>query len=86
LSHHHQVVAFFLSLSGSSAVSNIYYVVKKDHSSESAGVELLVHLPFSMWHGWTTILILLTTFEVFGVGAVKHHPGVWTKVFVFLAL
>jgi hypothetical protein len=48
--------------------------------------ELFVHLPFSLYHGWTTILVILTAFEAFGTDALKDHPGVWTKVFVFLAL
>lgn len=84
--HQHYVAAFILSLLVSSAVSHIYYVVKKNHSPESLGDELFVHLPFSMWHGWATVIVLLTAFEAFGVNAAKHHAGVWTKVFVFLAL
>ena len=84
--HHHYVVAFLLSLLVASSVSQIYYIVKKNHSSESVGDELFVHLPFSMWHGWTTVLVFITAFEAFGVNADKHHAGVWTKVFVFLAL
>jgi hypothetical protein len=86
-SQHHYIAAFILALLVSSTVSNIYYVVKKNHSSESLGDELFVHLPFSMWHGWATVIVLLTAFEAFGVDANKHHhPGVWTEVFVFLAL
>jgi len=84
--HHKYIAAFIVSLLVSGAVSHIYYVVKKHHSPESAGDELFVHLPFSMWHGWTTVIVFLTAFEAFGVDATKHHAGVWTKVFVFLAL
>jgi hypothetical protein len=36
--------------------------------------------------GWTTLLVVLTGFEAFGVNALHHPAGVWTKVFVFLAL
>jgi len=60
--------------------------VKKHHSPESAADELFIHLPFSLWHGWTTVLVLLTAFEALGVDASSHHAGAWTKVFVFLAL
>jgi hypothetical protein len=60
--------------------------VKKHHSSQSLADELLVHLPFSLWHGFTTFLIVLSAFEAFGVDAHTHGAGVWTKVFVFLAL
>ena len=84
--HHEYIAAFILSLLVSATVTHIYYIVKKSHSAESAGDELFVHLPFSMWHGWTIVLIFLTAFEAFGVNAAKHHAGVWTKVFVFLAL
>jgi hypothetical protein len=47
---------------------------------------LFIHLPFSLYHGWTTVLVILTAFEAFGVDAAIHHAGIWTKVFVFLAL
>jgi len=60
--------------------------VKKYHSSVTAGDELFVHLPFSLWHGWTTVLVILSLFQAFGVDAHTHPAGVWTKIFVFLAL
>jgi len=84
--HGHYIVAFIFALLVSSVVSHIYYIVKKFHSSASLADELLVHLPFSLYHGWTTVLVLLTGFEAFGVNALSHKAGIWTKVFVFLAL
>jgi hypothetical protein len=45
-----------------------------------------VHLPFSLYHGWTTVLVVLCLFEAFGVNALKQPAGIWTKIFVFLAL
>jgi hypothetical protein len=82
----HLVVAFIFALLVSSTVSHIYYIVKKQHSSESVLDELFVHLPFSLYHGWTTVLVVVTTFEAFGVDSQTHSAGIWTKVFVFLAL
>ena len=58
--------------------------LKKFHSPSSRLDELFVHLPFSLYHGWTTILVVLTVFEAFGTDALKTPPGVWTKGFVFL--
>lgn len=84
--HHQYIAAFIVALLVSSTVTHIYYVVKKNHCPESWADELFVHLPFSMWHGWATVIVFLTAFEAFGVDATKHHAGVWTKVFVFLAL
>lgn len=78
--------AFIFSLFVSSAVTHIYYIVKKYHESQSIADELFVHLPFSLYHGWTTVLVVLTAFEAFGNNVYKEHAGIWTKVFVFLAL
>ncbi|CAA7259207.1 unnamed protein product [Cyclocybe aegerita] len=83
---HHYVIAFIFALFVSSAVTHIYYIVKKYHASESYGDELFIHLPFSLYHGWTTVLVVITAFDAFGVNALTHRAGVWTKVFVFLAL
>ncbi|CAE6500713.1 unnamed protein product [Rhizoctonia solani] len=82
----HYIIAFIFALFVSSTVSHIYYVVKKHHSSESLNDELWIHLPFSLYHGWTTVLVVVTAFEAFGVNALTHPAGVFTKVFVFLGL
>ncbi|KAF9453905.1 hypothetical protein P691DRAFT_718253 [Macrolepiota fuliginosa MF-IS2] len=82
----HYIIAFVFALFVSSAVTHIYYIVKKYHVAENLSDELFIHLPFSLYHGWTTVLVVLTAFEAFGVNKIHHHAGVWTKVFVFLAL
>jgi len=82
----HYIVAFIFALFVSSTVSHIYYVIKKYHKGETFADELFVHLPFSVYHGWTTVLVFLTGFEAFGRNASTHSAGVWTKIFVFLAL
>ncbi|KAL0579744.1 hypothetical protein V5O48_002238 [Marasmius crinis-equi] len=84
--NHHYIVAFIFALFVSSAVTHIYYIVKKHHSSQSTADELFIHLPFSLWHGWTTVLVVLTAFEAFGVNALDKPAGIWTKVFVFLGM
>ncbi|PPQ70528.1 hypothetical protein CVT26_013986 [Gymnopilus dilepis] len=85
-STHHYIIAFVFALFVSSAVTHIYYIVKKHHSAESFGDELFIHLPFSLYHGWTTVLVVITAFDAFGVSRLNHPAGIWTKVFVFLAL
>jgi len=84
--NHHYIVAFIFSLLVSSTVTHIYYIVKKHHAPTNVPDELFIHLPFSLYHGWTTVLIVLTAFEAFGANALQHHASVGTKVFVFLAL
>lgn len=83
---HHYIPAFVFALFVSSAVTHVYYIVKKHHAPSSAGDEIFVHLPFSLWHGWTTVLVILAAFEAFGNNVYDRPAGVWTKVFVFLGL
>ncbi len=47
---------------------------------------MFIHLPFSLYHGWALVLVVITAFEAFGVNALEYAPGIGTKVFVFLAL
>jgi hypothetical protein len=46
---------------------------------------VFVHLPFSLYHGWTTVLVVVTAFEAFGVNALEKPAGIATEVFAFLA-
>ncbi|WVQ86121.1 hypothetical protein IAT38_008289 [Cryptococcus sp. DSM 104549] len=83
---HWYILAFILSLLVSATVSQIYYVVKKNHGDRgNLGEEAFVHLPFSLYHGWAIVLVVLSLFEAFGVNAHTHKAGIWTKLFVFLA-
>ncbi|KAF8310631.1 hypothetical protein DL93DRAFT_2169519 [Clavulina sp. PMI_390] len=52
---------------------------------ENLGDELFIYLPFSLYHGWTTVLVVITAFEAFGVNAATHKASIGTKVFAFLA-
>lgn len=80
------VSAFVVSLFLAAAVSQIYYIINRDHSSrDGPATELFVHLPFSLYHGWTVVLIVIAAFQAFGVNADHHKAGIWTKIFVFLA-
>ncbi|KAJ7874723.1 hypothetical protein B0H14DRAFT_3437528 [Mycena olivaceomarginata] len=72
----HYIIAFVFSLFVSSA--HIYYVAKKYHLAESLADELFVHLPFSPYHGWTTVLVVITAFQAFGVNAATTGAGIWT--------
>ncbi|EJD54287.1 hypothetical protein AURDEDRAFT_109989 [Auricularia subglabra TFB-10046 SS5] len=82
----HYIVAFVFAILVSLAVSHVYYVVKRSHAPDSLNDELWVHLPFGLWHGWTTVLVFLTAFEAFGVSPAQHAPGIATKILVFLSL
>ncbi|TDL17794.1 hypothetical protein BD410DRAFT_793967 [Rickenella mellea] len=77
-------VVFMLAFLVSSTVTHIYYIVKRHHASESINDKLWIHLPFSLYHAWTTVLVLLTAFEAFGVDAAKYQDHFYTHVTVIL--
>ena len=81
----YHVTTFVFSLLVSATVSTIYYIVRQNHR-HTLPDELFVHLPFSLYHAWALVLVVLSGFDAFGVEKMHHHAGVWTKVFVFLAL
>ncbi|KAF9257642.1 hypothetical protein L218DRAFT_878992 [Marasmius fiardii PR-910] len=83
---HDYIVAFVFALFFFSTVTQIYYIVRKHHGPHQTADELFIHIPFSLYHGWTTVLVVLNAFEAFGINAVDHPPGVWTKHLVFLGL
>ncbi|KZP05667.1 hypothetical protein FIBSPDRAFT_842826 [Athelia psychrophila] len=84
----HYIPAFIVLLFVSTVVTQIYRIVKEHNAPPSSLRDdlLFLHLPFSLYHGWTYVLLVLSLFEAFGVDALTHTAGVWTKVFVFLNL
>lgn len=84
--NHDYNVAFVFSLSLFLTSTFNYGLIKVRYPSKSVGDELFVHIPFSIWQGWASVVVVCSAFEAFGVDAAKHHDGAWTKVSVFLAL
>lgn len=68
-----------------SVVAQIYNDVK-DAQLRNFCDEVFLHLPFSLYHGWTICLVFLSAFEAFGVNAVTESADPWTKTGVFLSL
>ena len=80
------IFAFALSLLSTATAWHIYVTVEEITSPITWSDKLFVHLPFSVWRAGTNVVVLLTAFQAFGVDAVEHPAGAWTKVFVLLAL
>ncbi|KAH7925838.1 hypothetical protein BV22DRAFT_1046499 [Leucogyrophana mollusca] len=68
-----------------STVTQVYGVIKQT-SLRNVSDELFLHLPFSLYHGWTMVLLVNSAFEAFGVNAMQNAADSWTKAFVFLGL
>lgn len=47
---------------------------------------VFIHAPFSLWHGFSVVLLFLSGFSAFGVDASHHKAGIATDILVFVAL
>lgn len=47
---------------------------------------LVIHLPFSLWHGLSVVLAVIAGFAAFGKDAHSHKPGIFSDITVFIAL
>ncbi|KAF9191244.1 hypothetical protein BGZ51_007564 [Haplosporangium sp. Z 767] len=60
----HTILAFITLIFATGAVSYIYYRLKELHASESFGETIFLHLPFSLYHAWTLVLLIINGFAV----------------------
>jgi len=82
------ILALLASLAVAAVASESYYVLRANHShnaKQALSEEIFVHFPFSLWHGWSVVLVFITAFAAFGT-PVSQPAGVWTKISVFVAL
>ncbi|KAG0233094.1 hypothetical protein B0O80DRAFT_65612 [Mortierella sp. GBAus27b] len=60
----HTILAAITLLFASGAVSYIYYRLKESHAADSTGEVLFLHLPFSLYHPWIFVLLVVNIFAV----------------------
>jgi len=80
----HYVLAFICVLFLASAISTVYWSLRSHPPSETS-TTVFVHLPWSLWHAWSVVLVLVSGFAAFG-RSTHHHAGVWTDMFVCAGL
>ena len=79
-------IAFYCSLLSAAGLWLIYLNVKEIVYPKSWRDDLFVHLPFSTWHAWSNVVVLLIAFQAFGVDATEQPAGTYTEFSVFIAL
>jgi len=79
-----QIPALIVVLFLASAVSYVYWSLRSHPPSDGAQLAFC-HLPWSMLHAWSIILIIISLFAAFGKST-DQHAGVWTRIFVAIAL
>lgn len=80
------ILAFVTILFVGATVSHIYRSIKIHHPPKTLLDTVFVHIPFSLFHGFSVVLIFVAGFAAFGVDASSHPAGLFTKAFVFIAL
>jgi len=84
-SHFHHLLAFFAAVHVSVLICNIYFVVKRENPPKNVEDEVFIHLPISMWHAWTTFVLVQAGFEAFG-SAQDRSSGSWESFFTVLSI
>ncbi|KAM0749644.1 hypothetical protein T439DRAFT_326525 [Meredithblackwellia eburnea MCA 4105] len=81
----HYIVAFIFALLVASTVSTVYYSLRAHYPAETTPDVVFVHLPFSLWHAWSIVTVLISAFAAFTHGGHSGHPGVAVKILVVIA-
>ncbi|GAA5992940.1 hypothetical protein JCM5350_007812 [Sporobolomyces pararoseus] len=82
----HFFVAFIFAILLASTVSTVYYTLAAHYPAKGLGDVLFVHLPFSLWHAWSIVTLLISAFALFTHGGHHAHPSVLTRILVCFAL
>lgn len=78
------VLAFVAVIALTLVVSHVYYSLQTT-PAKSIATAVFIHLPFSLWHAFSTVLLFVSGFTAFGKST-HSHAGIFTDVFVCIAL
>lgn len=78
----HYIAAFVVSLLVASSVSHVYWTLKRHYTPKSMLDVVFVHLPFSLWHAYSLIAILLSASAAFEPHSPPAHPDLVEKLLV----
>merc|ERR1719487_1822575 len=81
----HYIVGFIFACLVAAAVSTAYYNLAAHHPARSLGDTVFVHLPFSLWHAWSIVLVLISGFALFTHGHHTKHASVLSRILVVAA-
>lgn len=80
--------AFIFALLTASTASSVYYSLRQNYPSKGTLDTVFVHLPFSLFHSYSIVLVLISAFALFTTGLKtpeSHHPGFTVKLLVLIA-
>jgi hypothetical protein len=77
---HHYIAAFIFSVAVATHVSYVYYSLKTNFYVTSRADAVLVHLPFSLWHAFSIVVVFLSGFSAFTKGVHPEGPGTFVSI------
>ncbi|KAI8145883.1 hypothetical protein BJV82DRAFT_602619 [Fennellomyces sp. T-0311] len=83
--HGHYIIGFIFVLLTASSVSFVFYKLAKDYPASTWWDKILVHAPFSLWHGWIVFSAVVGFFQAF-THVKEDGPGVWSRIFVIIGI
>ncbi|KAI8067977.1 hypothetical protein BC940DRAFT_300022 [Gongronella butleri] len=61
----HKILAFLVSIFQVFSVSFIFYKLEAEYPATNWWSRLFLHAPFSLWHGWSVFIAVVTAFVAF---------------------
>ncbi|KAG0364858.1 hypothetical protein BC939DRAFT_482881 [Gamsiella multidivaricata] len=80
----HTFLAFVTLIFATGAVSFIYYRLKEQHAADTVAEVLFLHLPFSLYHAWIFVLLVINAFAVFS--SAEGEPSTFQAVLAIVGL
>ncbi|ORZ17786.1 hypothetical protein BCR42DRAFT_373164 [Absidia repens] len=70
----HKVLSFFISVLQVFSISFVFYKLEAEFPANNWWDRLFLHAPFSLWHGWSVFIAVVTAFVTF-TGVKKTEDG-----------
>ncbi|CAG8689866.1 383_t:CDS:1, partial [Acaulospora colombiana] len=80
--------AWIFILFTSAQISYVYYTIKYKYPSQNLNDTIWIHAPFSLYHAWILVLIVISTFVTFlpDKKSPDEEPNLLTRTLAVLAL
>jgi len=81
----HYILATFMMAGVTLSISYVYYALD-EYKPRNAAETAFIHAPFSLWHAWSVVTLLLNIFAVFTRMHDPLHPGVLRATFAIATM
>lgn len=83
----HLILSWIVILFVGSQVSYVYHTVRSKYPAQGINDTLWIHAPFSLYHAWIVVIVVINTFAAFTQEAKEdENPTLLTQILVALGL